>query len=79
VSPNPFGDALSGNFNEPANTDPTSAPVENVPPGPGAESVVAKTLAKRKKGFGPGVKNPAALGRAIALARRAKPSNQKYG
>ena len=83
MSPNPFGDALSGNFNEPASSDPTSAPVENIPK---PQSVVAQTLAKRKKGFGPGVsgtqrvtKNPAALGRAIALAKRANPSKQKYG
>jgi len=83
MSPQPLGGALSGGFQEPASSDPTSAPVETVPTGPASpqsgQSTVSQTLAKRKKGFGPGIKNPADLGRAIALAKRARPSGRKYG
>jgi hypothetical protein len=76
VSPQPFSGALGAGFNEPASSDPTSAPPENVSPSPVATALGNK---KKKKGFGPGVKNPADLGRAIAMAKRARQGGHKYG
>lgn len=68
------GFGLSANFNEPSSKDPTSAPSEQVP-----QSPVSQALAKKKKGFGPGVKNSGALAGAIARAKRARPNALKYG
>ena len=62
---------------EPTSPDPTSAPPEQIPSKP---SGVTQALGQRKKkGFGPNIKNPGALAGAIARAKRARQSGQKWG
>lgn len=68
---------LSPNFNEPSSDDPTSAsqPVNQPVQQPALQAVGQR----KKKGFGPNVRNPGALAAAIAKSKRARQSTYKYG
>jgi hypothetical protein len=69
---------LGSSFNEPETDDTTSAPPETVPSGPA--NAIAQLLAKKKKKpFGTNVKNPGALAGAIARAKKAHQTGQKWG
>jgi hypothetical protein len=71
-------DALGSSMQEPSSPDNTSAPPEQIPAQQGPS--IAKVLGQRKKkGFGPNIKNPGALAGAIARAKRARQSGQKWG
>lgn len=72
----PVPAALGSSMQEPASPDPTSAPQVQIPQ---AAAITQVLGAKKKKGFGPNVKNPGALARAIARAKRARQFGQKYG
>ena len=83
-----FGGALNANFQEPSSPDTTSAPqIPDQTPQqqqltPGAQKIaggLAAALAKRKKAAGPSIKAPSQLTAAIARARKARPSSEKYG
>jgi hypothetical protein len=85
-----FGGAIgNANFEEPSSPDTTSAPpMPDQTPAqqqltPGAKKIagsLASALAKRKKqGIGPTIKAPSELTAAIARARRARQSGEKYG
>ena len=68
---------ISANFNEPQTDDTTSAPQVQQP---SPVNAVAQILQqKKKKGFGPNVRNPGALAAAIGRAKRARPMTYKYG
>lgn len=82
----------TASFNEPASSDPTSAPPLQVPRGPqqpttltqraqGIATGLAAALVKRKKAglIGPTTKTPSTLTAAIARARRARQGGEKYG
>jgi hypothetical protein len=60
-------------FNEPATQDQTSAPPESLPGTPPLGGQ------KKKKPFGPKVRNPGALAAAIAKSKKAFQSSHKYG
>ena len=66
----PFG--LNAPFNEPDSDDPTSAPSISGPGNPNPDK-------KKKKPFGPKVRNPGALAAAISRAKRAHQTGHKYG
>jgi len=73
---------LSASFNEPQNDDPTSTPPMQVPGNqPTVGQSLAAALSKRKKAglIGTTVKQPSELKAAIARARRARPSSEKFG
>jgi hypothetical protein len=75
---------LSANFNEPQSDDTTSAPPmpdQQPTQQPTVGQSLAAALSKRKKSglIGPTVKQPSELKAAIARARRARPSSEKYG
>lgn len=67
------GFGLKAPFNEPVNSDPTSAPPEQVPVSPIAQ--VLSQHQKKKKA----IRLPGPLAGAIARAKRAKQSSHKYG
>lgn len=70
---------MSPNFNEPQSNDPTSAPPMNDPTSSSVQPMqnpVAQILAKKKKSS---VRNPGALAGAIARAKKARQSGQKWG
>lgn len=66
--------ALGSSMQEPSSPDPTSAPTIQTP-----NPVSQALTAKKKKGFGPGIKNPGALAGAIARAKRARQTGDKWG
>lgn len=70
--------ALGSSMNEPSSTDPTSAPPIQQPQQP-QQSMQQVLGARKKKGFGPGVKNPGALAGAIARSKRARQAGDKWG
>ena len=61
---------MGSSFREPASPDNTSAPPIQDPANPNP---------KKKKPFGPKVRNPGALAAAIAKSKRAYQSSHKYG
>ncbi len=63
---------LGSSFNEPATDDNTSAP-------PIPQNPTQTDTPKKKKPFGPKVRNSGALAAAIARAKRAHQSGHKYG
>jgi hypothetical protein len=77
MSTPPFGGSLQANFQEPSTPDQTSAPPDN-PPQTGAS--IQQVLGQRKKKpFGPNVRNSGALAAAIARSKKGRPNALKYG
>jgi hypothetical protein len=78
-----FGGAIgNANFQEPSSPDQTSATSmpDQTPQQQGQTQGLAAALGRRKKkAGGPTVKPPGPLAAAIARAKRARPSSQKYG
>jgi len=86
-----FGGAIgSASFQEPVSNDPTSAPAEQVPQGPGtvqtdvqqplsARSALAATRKKKKLPGGPTVKQSSGVAAALARSKKARQGGSKFG